>query len=191
VNGSRQFSSILKEQVRHLSLVPSSCEKLDRHLPIPLRRVNLNFWTTLSWCRNHCPCMPLVTPLLLQNLHLQMTSNTLSRPYELMVHQTVDVKEFRELFDCSSYISQCPHVIYCHILLQPRKILSGHSTLRMETLCSCFGNTPTRLHRVITQKCVGRSRVGKRRENTGKEPRLRREMKWSPVKRYILYASSL
>jgi hypothetical protein len=33
-----------------------------------------------------------------------MTSNTLSRWYELMAHKTVDVKEFRKLFDYLSYI---------------------------------------------------------------------------------------
>jgi hypothetical protein len=31
----------------------------------------------------------------LQNLHAEMASNTLTRRYELMVHQTVDVKQFR------------------------------------------------------------------------------------------------
>jgi hypothetical protein len=30
-----------------------------------------------------------------------MTSNTLSRRYELMVYETVDVREFRELSYCS------------------------------------------------------------------------------------------
>jgi hypothetical protein len=45
----------------------------------------------------------------LQNLHVEMTSNTPSRRYELTVHQTVDLKEciehaeeFRELFDYPS-----------------------------------------------------------------------------------------
>jgi hypothetical protein len=33
-----------------------------------------------------------------------MTSSTLSSRYELMVHQTVDVKEFRELLDFISHI---------------------------------------------------------------------------------------
>jgi hypothetical protein len=37
-------------------------------------------------------------------MHVEMTSNTLIRRYELMVHKTVDVKEFRELFNCPSYI---------------------------------------------------------------------------------------
>jgi hypothetical protein len=57
----------------------------------------------------HCPCLPLVTPLPpncitqpLQNLHIEMTS-TLSRRYELTVHQIVHFKEFRELFVCLSY----------------------------------------------------------------------------------------
>jgi hypothetical protein len=39
----------------------------------------------------------------LQNLHVEMTSNTLSRLFELMVQQTVDIKAFRELFDYPSY----------------------------------------------------------------------------------------
>jgi hypothetical protein len=26
----------------------------------------------LSWCRNHCPCLPFVAPLPLQNLHVEM-----------------------------------------------------------------------------------------------------------------------
>jgi hypothetical protein len=34
----------------------------------------------------------------MQNLHEEMTSNTLSRWYELMVHQTVHAKPFRKLF---------------------------------------------------------------------------------------------
>jgi hypothetical protein len=33
----------------------------------------------------------------LQNLNVHMTSNTVSMRYELMMHQTVDVKQFREL----------------------------------------------------------------------------------------------
>jgi hypothetical protein len=57
----------------------------------------------LSWCRNHCPCLPLVAPLPLQNSHVEVTSNSLSRRYELTTHQTVCVKEFRELFDYPSY----------------------------------------------------------------------------------------
>jgi hypothetical protein len=36
-------------------------------------------------------------------LAVEMTINILSRRYELMVHQTGDVKGFRELFDCPSY----------------------------------------------------------------------------------------
>jgi hypothetical protein len=50
--------------------------------------------------------LPLVMPLLpngiaqpLQNLHAEMTSNTMSRWYELMVHQTVDIKDFQEVFN--------------------------------------------------------------------------------------------
>jgi hypothetical protein len=41
--------------------------------------------------------------LLLQNSHVEMTNNTLFRRYELLRHQTADIKEFWELFDCSSY----------------------------------------------------------------------------------------
>jgi hypothetical protein len=54
----------------------------------------------LLWCSNHCPCLPLVAPLPpncttqpLQTLHVAMTSNTLSRRYELMVHHTVELKK--------------------------------------------------------------------------------------------------
>lgn len=36
----------------------------------------------------------------LQNLHMEMTSNALSGWYELIFHQAVDGKEFREHFDC-------------------------------------------------------------------------------------------
>jgi hypothetical protein len=53
--------------------------------------------------------LPLVTPLPpnciaqpLQNLHVEMTSNTLSMQYELIVHRTVDVKKLWELFYCPS-----------------------------------------------------------------------------------------
>jgi hypothetical protein len=42
----------------------------------------------LPWCRNHCPCMPLVEPLPpkwiaqpMQNLHVEITSSTLSGRY--------------------------------------------------------------------------------------------------------------
>jgi hypothetical protein len=49
--------------------------------------------------------LPLVAPLPpnfmaqpLQNLQVEMTSNILSRRYKLVVHQTGDVKEFRDLF---------------------------------------------------------------------------------------------
>jgi hypothetical protein len=34
----------------------------------------------------------------LQNLHIEKKGNVLSRWYELIMHQAVDVKEFRELF---------------------------------------------------------------------------------------------
>jgi hypothetical protein len=39
----------------------------------------------------------------LQNLHIEMTSNTLSMQNELIVQQNINVKTFQELFDCSSY----------------------------------------------------------------------------------------
>jgi hypothetical protein len=41
----------------------------------------------------------------LQDLHVEITSRTLSRWNELMVHQTINVKEFQELFDCPSFAS--------------------------------------------------------------------------------------
>jgi hypothetical protein len=51
-------------------------------------------------------CLPLAAPLPpnciaqpLQNLNVQMASKTLSSRYELVVQQTVDIKEFWELFD--------------------------------------------------------------------------------------------
>jgi hypothetical protein len=54
--------------------------------------------------------LPLVAPLPpncisqpLQNSHVGLTSNTPSRRYELMVHQTVNVQEFGELYDCAPY----------------------------------------------------------------------------------------
>jgi hypothetical protein len=40
------------------------------------------------------------TVKLLQNLHTEMTTNTLSRQYELTEHQTIDVKAYQELSDC-------------------------------------------------------------------------------------------
>jgi hypothetical protein len=46
-------------------------------------------------------CRAASTELL--HLLVEMTSNTLSRWYELMVQQTVDVKNSRDLFDCRSY----------------------------------------------------------------------------------------
>jgi hypothetical protein len=48
-----------------------------------------------------------------------MTSNTVSMLYELMVYQTVDVKELRELFDCLSYIRLPP---VCACVLQTSRI---------------------------------------------------------------------
>jgi hypothetical protein len=63
-------------------------------------------WMRYRDAENHCPCPPLVAPLPpsciaqpLQNLRVEMTSNTLSRRCELTVHQTVSVKEFRESYD--------------------------------------------------------------------------------------------
>jgi hypothetical protein len=52
------------------------------------------------------PVMPLppnFTVQRLQDLHAEMTSNTLSRQYELIVHKAINVKEFQELSDCPSY----------------------------------------------------------------------------------------
>jgi hypothetical protein len=82
----------------------------------------------LSWCRNHCPCLPatcrtassncIAQPV--QNLQVEMTSNTLSRRYELMVHQSINVKEFREIFDCPLYSTinlDCP----CHSTVTVRR----------------------------------------------------------------------
>jgi hypothetical protein len=48
----------------------------------------------------------------LQNLHVEMTSNTLSRRYELMVHQIFDVEMFLELFDCPSYFESSVHIFH-------------------------------------------------------------------------------
>jgi hypothetical protein len=65
----------------------------------------------LSWCRNHYPCylsrrfVRTASRKLLQNVHVEMTSKTLFRRYKHKMHQAVDVKEFRELFDCPSYMS--------------------------------------------------------------------------------------
>jgi hypothetical protein len=47
--------------------------------------------------------LPTASRSLCQNFQVQMTSNSLSRWYELTVHQTIQVKEFRELFGCPSY----------------------------------------------------------------------------------------
>jgi hypothetical protein len=40
----------------------------------------------------------------LHNLHIEITTNTLSSQYRVIVHQTIVVKEFQELFDLPSYI---------------------------------------------------------------------------------------
>jgi hypothetical protein len=54
--------------------------------------------------------LPLVAPLPpnfiaqpIRNLQVEITSNILARKYNLTVHQSVDIKEFRERFDCPSY----------------------------------------------------------------------------------------
>jgi hypothetical protein len=39
----------------------------------------------------------------LQKIHVELDNNILFRRYELTVHQIVNVKEFRELFDCFSF----------------------------------------------------------------------------------------
>jgi hypothetical protein len=51
-------------------------------------------------------CLPLVSPLLpnciAQPLHYwqaEVINDTMSSPYELLVQQTVHVKDYRELFD--------------------------------------------------------------------------------------------
>jgi hypothetical protein len=44
-----------------------------------------------------CPSNCIAQPL--QNLHVEMTSDAMSR-WDEVVSQTVDIKEFRELFDC-------------------------------------------------------------------------------------------
>jgi hypothetical protein len=46
----------------------------------------------------------------LQNLYVEMTSNTLSKQYELIVHQTINVNELQKLSDCP------PTFIYQDIL---------------------------------------------------------------------------
>jgi hypothetical protein len=60
-------------------------------------------------------CLPLVASFPpnciahpLQNLPVEVTSIFLSGRYELMVHETVDVGEFRELFDYSSLFNLVP-----------------------------------------------------------------------------------
>jgi hypothetical protein len=54
------------------------------------------------------PLVALLCPnciaLPLQNLHIEITSSTMSRLYGLMVHQIVDVKEFQDVYDWPSYI---------------------------------------------------------------------------------------
>jgi hypothetical protein len=86
-------------------------------------RTTSDVWLgALSRCRNHCPCLPLVVPLppncimqSLQNLYVQMTSNNLSKRYELMENQTIDVKEFQTLFDCSSYSDSVVNPLQIHL----------------------------------------------------------------------------
>jgi hypothetical protein len=65
--------------------------------------------TVAVTCRTASPNCIVAQPL--QNLHAEMTSNTLSTRYELKVQQTVDVKEFRELFD--NYITTT--TTYCDL----------------------------------------------------------------------------
>jgi hypothetical protein len=55
----------------------------------------------LSLFPQNCIAQPL------QYLHVEMTNNALSRRYELMVHQTVDITAFRELHKCPSHIKEC------------------------------------------------------------------------------------
>jgi hypothetical protein len=52
-----------------------------------------------------CPADPsnCIEPASARDSHVEMASNILSRWYELTVHQTVDVKEFRDLFDYPLY----------------------------------------------------------------------------------------
>jgi hypothetical protein len=50
----------------------------------------------------------------LQNLHIEMTSNILSRWYELNGAPNY-VKEFRELFDCPFYING-ESLLFCSLL---------------------------------------------------------------------------
>jgi hypothetical protein len=59
----------------------------------------------IGWVCNLLPLpasLPLVTQLPLQNSRVEMGNSALSRLCELTAHQTTDVEEFRELFDCPS-----------------------------------------------------------------------------------------
>jgi hypothetical protein len=79
-----------------------------------------------SWCRNHCPCLPLPPNCIVQppqNLHVEMISNALSRRYKLMEHHTVNVTEFHELVDLPSYLwcsSAMFYIMYNFYTLQIR-----------------------------------------------------------------------
>jgi hypothetical protein len=102
---SREQPNVTRSEIRRVRWLGDVfiCEEL--------RPNKLCVACALSWCRNHCPCQLLIVAALppnyisqpLQDLHVEMTSNTLSRRYEFMVHQTVDVKEFRKRFYCPSY----------------------------------------------------------------------------------------
>jgi hypothetical protein len=72
----------------------------------------------------------------LQNLHVEMT--TLSRRYELMVHQTVDVKLFRDFF-------------FFFFLTQPRIL----DRSRDSSLCMATGHTNTNNNKQHTNHMPG------------------------------------
>jgi hypothetical protein len=70
-----------------------------------------------------------------QNLQVEMTSNSLSGQYELMVHQTVDVKEFWEpltaphiLLSLSAYEF---HTIYYEVITSLQHLKAATSILSM------------------------------------------------------------
>jgi hypothetical protein len=75
-----------EELLHNKQYVAQSIIMMEKPLPLPLVMLPLN-----------CIIQPL------QNVHVEMTSITQSRWYKLMVHQTVDVKEFRVLFDFLLY----------------------------------------------------------------------------------------
>jgi hypothetical protein len=72
----------------------------------------------LSWCRNHCPATCRAAS---SELHRATSAKfesgndqQQSKRYELMVHQTIEVKGLLELFDCNSYVCSlyCVHMSY-------------------------------------------------------------------------------